>query len=90
MKSKILSVTSTLKRQEDITTNIIKLNQDLIANFIAKNFNSCIDEGEFPSELKDKSDKSNYRPVNILSNYSKVYEELIYNLINLYSTLAVF
>ena len=90
MKSKILSVTSTLKRQEDITTNIIKLNQDLIANFIAENFNSCIDEGEFPSELKDKSDKSNYRPVNILSNYSKVYEKLIYNLINLYSTLAVF
>ena len=77
-------------QQEDIPTKIIKLNIDLIAKFIAENFNSCIDEGEFPSELKhadivsihqkkDKSDKSNYRPVSILSNYSKVYEKLIYN-----------
>ena len=79
MKSKILSVTSTLKSQEDITTNIIKLNKALIANFIAENFNSCIDEGESSSELKDRSDKSNYRPVSILSIYSKVYEKLIYN-----------
>ena len=71
-------------QQEDIPTKIT------IAKFIAENFNSCIVEGEFPSELKhadivpvhkkkDKNDKSNYRPVNILSNYSKVYEKLIYN-----------
>ena len=39
-------------QQEDIPTKIIKLNKDLIAKFIAQNFNSCIDEGEFPSELK--------------------------------------
>ena len=77
-------------QQEDIATKIIKLNKDLIAKFIAENFNSCIQAGEFPSELKhadivpihkkkDKCDKSNYRPVSILSNYSKVYEKLIYN-----------
>ena len=30
-------------------------------------------------EKKDKSDKSNFRPVSILSNYFKVYEKLIYN-----------
>ena len=77
-------------QQEDIPTKIIKLNKDLIAKFIAENFNSCIDKGEFPSELKhadiapihkkkDRSDKSNYRPVSILSNYSKIYEKLIYN-----------
>ena len=62
----------------------------MIAKFIAENFNSCIKEGEFPSELKhvdivpfhkkkDKSDRSNYIPVSRLSNYSKVYEKLIYN-----------
>ena len=50
----------------------------------------CIEEGEFPSELKhadivpihkkkDNSDKCNYRPLSILSNYSKVYEKLIHN-----------
>ena len=88
--------------QENILTKIIKLSKALIAKFIAENFNSCIDEGEFPSELKhadivpihkkkDKTtkvitgqqerqeDKSNYRPVSILSDYSKVYEKLTYN-----------
>ena len=68
-------------QQEDIPNKIIKLNKDLIAKFIAENFNSWIDKAEFPSELKhadivpihkkkDKSDKSNYRQVSILSNYS--------------------
>ena len=77
-------------QQEDIPTKIIKLNKDLIATFIVENFNSYIDKGEFPSELKhadivlihkkkDKSDKNNYITVSILSNYSKVYEKLIYN-----------
>ena len=76
-------------QQEDILIKI-KLKKDLIAKFLAENFNSCTDKGEFPSELKhanivpihkkkDKSDISNYRPVSILSNYSKVYENLIYN-----------
>ena len=39
-------------QQEEIPIKIIKLNKDLIPKFIAGNFNSCIDEGEFPSELK--------------------------------------
>ena len=66
-------------QQKDIPTKIIKLNKDLIAMFIAENFSSYIDEGEFPSELKhadivpihkkkDKNNKSNYRSVSILSN----------------------
>ena len=77
-------------QQEDIPTKVIKLSEDMIGKFIAENFNSFIDESEFPSELKpadivpihkrqDKSDKNNYRPVIILSNYSKVYKKLIYN-----------
>ena len=86
-------------QQEDIPTKIIKLNKDLIAKFIAEKLNSCVGEGEFPSELKHadivpihkkkyKSDKSNYRPVSILSNYSKVYEKLIYN--HLISILKIY
>ena len=38
-----------------MSTEIIKLNNNLIAKFIAENFNFCIDEGEFPSELKHTS-----------------------------------
>ena len=75
-------------QQENIPTKIIKLIKDLIAKFIAETSNYCIDEGEFPSELKhgdiipthkiaENSNKSNYRPVSILCNYSKVYEKLI-------------
>ena len=55
MKLNRSSVISTLKKscqQEDITSKIIKLNKDLIVKFIAQNFNSCIDEGEFPFGLK--------------------------------------
>ena len=77
-------------QQEESTTRITKLNKDLIAKFVAENFNSCFNECEFPSELKhpdivpihkkkDKSDKCSYRPVSVLSNCSKVYENLIYN-----------
>ena len=36
-------------QQEDIPTNIIKLNKDLIAKFMAENFNSCIAKDELPS-----------------------------------------
>ena len=53
-------------------------------------FNYCIVIGEFPHEFrnadiipvhkkKQKSDKTNYRPVSILPNLSKIYEKLIYN-----------
>ena len=53
-------------------------------------FNYCIDTGEFRREFKnadiipvhkkkEKSVKTNYRPVSILPNLSKTYEKLIYN-----------
>ena len=88
-------------QKEDIPTKIIKLNKDLIAKLVAENCNSCIDKGEFPFELKhadivpihkrkDKSDKSNYRPVSMLSNYSKVYEKVIHNQLYQYFENALF
>ena len=74
----------------DIPTTFIKLNPDIISNLISKHFNCCIDKGEFPNDLKhdnivpiykknSKSEKENYRPVRILSNFSKIYEKLMYN-----------
>ena len=36
----------------DTPTKIIKLNKDIFAKLISNNFNPCIDEGEFPYELK--------------------------------------
>ena len=36
----------------DSPTKIIKLNSDIFSNLIYKHFNNCIDEGEFPNDLK--------------------------------------
>ena len=73
-----------------MTFQVIKMNKDIFAGFIAKDFNNCFDKGLLPDDLKHadvtpihkkkgKSDKTNYRPVSILPNISKIYEKLIYN-----------
>ena len=59
-------------------------------------FNNYIRNGKFPDTLKytditqvfkkvDTTDKSNYRPRSILSNFSKIFEKLIYNQVNSYT-----
>ena len=42
----------------NIMNEIVKLNKDLIAEFIAENFDSSIDKGQFPSELIKHADLS--------------------------------
>ena len=70
----------------DISTKVIKIN--IFANFITDHFNYCIANSEFPDELKhadvipvhkknEKCNKTNYRPVSILTNISKIYEKLL-------------
>ena len=78
-------------QSNDIPTKIIKLNKDIFGNFIKSDFNNnCVENEIFSEDLKhadvipahkknDKCDKSNYRPVSILPNISKIYERLIYN-----------
>ena len=67
----------------------MQLNKDIIAPFISENFNYCIDRGEFLNDLKhadivlvhkkkSKTNKPNYMPLSILSNFSKLYEKLMY------------
>ena len=70
-------------------TKVIKMKKDIFADFITDHFNYCIAYGEFPDELKhadvipvhkknETCDKTNYRPVSILTNISKIYEKLLY------------
>ena len=70
-------------QKDDIPTKMIKMNKDIFAGFAAKDFNNCVDKGVFPDapihKKKDKGDKTNYRPVSILPNISKIYEKLFYN-----------
>ena len=79
----------------DIPTKVIKMNKNIFANFIMDHFSYCIAYGEFPDELKqaevipfhkknEKCDKTNYRPVSILTNISKIYEKLLYKQLSKY------
>ena len=75
----------------NIPTKVIRMNSDdIFADFFFLNLNNCIESSVFPSNLtnveitpvhkKDsKNTESNYRPVSILSNISKIYEICIFS-----------
>ena len=94
---KIVNIVDTAKasQQSDIPTKILKQNSDYFAEYFYENINQCISKSIFPSDLKladetpvykmkSKNTKDNYRPVNILSNISKIYERCIYDQIQLF------
>ena len=77
-------------QKNDVPIKIIKMNNDILSEVLSNNINECFRVSCFPDELKvaevvpifkkdSKSEKSNYRPVSILSNISKIYEHGIYN-----------
>ena len=39
-------------QKDNILTKVIKINNDVFAGFIAKDFNNCVDKGVFPDDLK--------------------------------------
>ena len=81
-------------RRRRCTYKVIKINKDIFANFITDYFTYCIACSEFPDELKhavipvhkknEKCNKTNYRPVSILTNISKIYEKLLYDQLSKY------
>ena len=99
-KDEISSAITKLNRKKatlsnDIPTKIVQQFSETFTNFLYNNFNSCLENGIFPGELKlaevvpvhkknDKKDKSNYRPTSILSNISKIYERCIQTQLNEY------
>ena len=79
----------------DIPTKVIKNNSDIFADFFFLSLNNCIVSSVFPSNFKNaeitplhkkdsKNTESNYRPVRILSNISKIYEKCIFSQISNY------
>ena len=77
------------QQKDEIPTKVIKMNKDIFAGFIAKYFDNTADKGVFPDDIKhadvtpihkkkDKSDKTNYKPVSTLRIISKIYEKLIF------------
>ena len=93
-KIKDLNISKT-SQQTDIPTKILKQNSEYFAKYFHENINYCIENSEFPSDLKSadvtpvykknsKSVKDNYRPVSILSNVSKIYERCMYDQMQVY------
>ena len=83
----------------DIQTKVIKINKDISA--ITDHFDYYIPNGEFPDEIKradfipvhkknEKCNMTNYRPVSILTNISKIYEKLLYDQLSNLNTLTVY
>ena len=77
-------------QKTDIPIKIVKENVNIISHFLYHNFNNSLSCSTFPTAMKyadatpihkkdDKTDKTNYRPISILPNLSKVYERLMYN-----------
>ena len=73
----------------DIPIKFIKLSTCVIAPKLTSLYNRCLTEGNFPQVLKvaqitpiykkgNKKTCSNYRPVSLLSTFSKILEKCIY------------
>ena len=73
----------------DIPSRIITENADIFTVFLHSSFNNSIYQSEFPSILKlanitpvfekgDRNSKENYRPVNIPSNISEIFEQCMF------------
>ena len=62
-------------KSDDVPTKVIKEFGTFFAEFLSKNVNSSLETGSFPEDLKcaeivpiyKKNDKSNYRPISLLS-----------------------
>ena len=81
------------KSTTGISISLLKDNSDICAPILTNIFNSCINNGVFPDQLKladitpifksvDSMAKKNYRPVSILNSVSKLFEKLIQKQLN--------
>ena len=78
------------KRNLDPETKFIKYANPVISVYLNHTFNLCITTGVFPNSLKiaevipifkkgNTNKPTNYRPIFPLSQFSKIFEKLIYN-----------
>ena len=93
MRKSLLS--SKAAQDSDIPTKVIKDNIDIFTHILLEQFNKSLALAVFPSSMKlanitplfkkdDRTDKSNYRPISILPNLSKVFEKCIYNQVSVF------
>lgn len=80
---------------EQIPVHVIKYISSIISPHLSSIINQCFSQGKFPDSLKiakvlpiykagDKKSLSNYRPISLLSDMSKIFEKLIFKRLNSY------
>jgi len=78
-----------------IPFRLVKLSENIVNSYVADVFNHCVQNQVFPVELQlakvipvfkssAKDFTSNYRPISLLSNFSKIYGKLMHK------TLVIF
>ena len=87
-------------QSDDIPTKVIKANVDIFAKYVTEAFDKTVTTSIFLHFLKNadikpiwkkdsRSDKSNYRPVSILPNLSKIFEKILYKQMERFSDLIL-
>ena len=77
-------------QESDIPTKLVKRFDNLIVDYLQENFNNCLKKGTFPKDFKKaifhpthkkdcKTEKSNYGPISILPNLSKIHERFLHD-----------
>ena len=85
---------------DKIQNKFLKYVGDIISPFLAEIFNNHITLGKFPQELKtakivpihkngSHSLTTNYRPISILSSFSKIFEKCMYKRLYTVNTLLL-
>ena len=85
-------------QESDTLTKLVKRIDNLIVDYLRENFSNCFEKGTFsndfkkaviyPTHRKDcKTDKSNYRPIRILPNLSKILERLLHDRMYIYFSI---
>ena len=75
---------------DELSSRILKLSSPIIISPLTYICNAALNSGIFPNRLKyaivkaifkkgNKQDISNYRPISLLTTFSKVFEKIIYN-----------
>ena len=82
-------------RESDMPSKIVKPFDNLIVVYLQENFNNRLKKGTFPKDFKKavahpthkkdcKTKKSNYGPITIFPNLSKIHGRLLYDQIYTY------